>query len=83
MLLNKNPISNIWHRNSVSNPVKSNGSLTLGVLPAVLLHGAGVSGFDEFVIFGGIGLIVLGLIFLSWRAGRKRKRLEGTRRRRR
>ncbi len=55
--------------------------LSVGVLPSVLLHGAGVAGFDELAIFGGIGVIILGLIYLSWRSGRKRKRAGGTRRR--
>ncbi len=61
----------------------SYGIVSLGVLPAVLLHGAGISGFDEIAIFGGIGLIIGALIFMSWRAGRKRKALQGGRRRRR
>ncbi len=61
----------------------SGGSVSLGVLPAVLLHGTGASSFDEIAIFGGVGLIIGVLIFLSWRAGRKRNAREGRRRRRR
>ena len=30
----------------------------------MVAHGAGVSGFDEIAIFGGIGLIILGLIYM-------------------
>lgn len=47
----------------------------VGALPVVLplLHGA--SGlWDEIMIFGGIGVILLGLSFLSWRNSRARKR---------
>jgi hypothetical protein len=54
----------------------------VGGIPLILplLHGA--SGFwDEIFIFGGIGVILLGLAFLSWRSGRTRKR-RGARRRR-
>ena len=41
------------------------------VLP--LLHGA-AGLWDEIMIFGGIGVILLGLSFLSWRNSRARKR---------
>lgn len=67
-------------RNSLSMPVGNSKSSSLALGPAILAHGAGVGGWDEVVIFGGIGLIVVGLIFLSWRAGRKRKQAEARRR---
>ncbi len=48
-------------------------SLSLaGLLPTFLLHGAG-GAFDEAIIFGGIGLMLGGLLFLMWRSGRKKK----------
>ena len=53
----------------------------LGLAPLVLAHGTN-GAFDEIAIFGGIGLIILALIFLSWRAGRDKKRREERRRRR-
>ncbi len=34
-----------------------------------LLHGAG-GAYDELIIFGGIGLLLVGLAFLSWRASK-------------
>ena len=54
-----------------------------GALPFVLAHGTGTAGYDEIFIFGGIGLIVVALIFLSWRAGRRRNQQQRRRRRRR
>ncbi len=53
----------------------------LGILPVVLLHGTGASGYDEILIFGGIGLVILVLVYLSWRAGKKNKRERSKRRR--
>jgi hypothetical protein len=51
--------------------------------PPVLLHVVGGGGvLDELVMFGGIALVIGALVFLSWRAGRDRKRREGGRRRR-
>ena len=43
-----------------------------------LLHGAG-GPYDELIIFGGIGVLLIGLGFLSWKASkdkeaRRRKR---------
>jgi hypothetical protein len=43
-----------------------------------LLHGVG-GAYDEAIIFGGIGVLLVGLAFLSWRASkgkeeRRRKR---------
>jgi hypothetical protein len=43
-----------------------------------LLHGAGGQ-YDELILFGGIGLLLVGLAFLSWKASkgkdeRRRKR---------
>ena len=38
-----------------------------------LLHGA-VGIWDEVAIYGGLGLIFLTLMFLSWRARRQKKR---------
>jgi hypothetical protein len=39
--------------------------------------------WDEIFIFGGIGVILMGLAFLSWRSGRDRKRRRAGRGRRR
>jgi hypothetical protein len=52
-------------------------SLETKYLP--LLHGAGASAFDELLIYGAIGVLLIGLGFLSWKAskgkdGRRRKR---------
>ena len=54
-------------------PAKS-GLTSFAFAPGILAHGTGAAGFDEFFIFGGIGLIIGVLIFMSWRAGRKRKK---------
>ncbi len=51
-----------------------------GLLPVTLAHGTGAAGFDEIFIFGGIGVIIGALIFMSWRAGRQRKKNGGRRR---
>lgn len=59
----------------MSSRVPARGSVaSFGVMPGFLLHGTGAAGFDEFFIFGGIGLIIGVLIFMSWRAGRQRKK---------
>ena len=58
----------------------SRGPVIAGVAPFVLLHGTG-GAYDEIAIFGGIGLVILALVFLSWRAGRDKKRREKRRRR--
>ena len=34
-----------------------------------LLHGAG-GAYDELIIFGGIGVLLVGLGYLSWRASK-------------
>jgi hypothetical protein len=49
-----------------------------------LLHGAGGS-YDELLIFGGIGAILIVLVYLSWKASknkdkRRRKRKAGRKR---
>ena len=49
-----------------------------------LLHGAGGK-YDELIIFSGMGLILIGLGFLSWRASEakhERRRKRRTRRNR-
>ena len=50
-------------------------------LPLFLLHGEGGSRFDELFIFGGFGLVIVSLVFLSWRAGRQRQGKKSRRRR--
>ena len=52
------------------------------LLPAPLLHGVGGSKYDELIIFGGLGLILGTLAFLSWRSGQKRKKRAGQRKNR-
>jgi len=60
---------------------EASAPLSMGVLPVFLAHGVGTGRYDELIIFGGMGLIIAGLAFLSWRAGRKRKRSQSSRRR--
>ena len=64
---------------SSATAVRSVGGFPL-ILP--LLHG-GSGMWDEIFIFGGIGVIIMGLAFLSWRSGRDRKRRRAGRARRR
>lgn len=55
------------------------------IAPMILLHGgsdSGVARYDELFLFGGIGLVLGVLVFLSWRAGKQRNK-KGRRRRRR
>lgn len=52
--------------------------ISLNGISIPLLHGAG-GAYDELIIFGGIGLLLVGLAFLSWKASkgkdeRRRKR---------
>ena len=52
--------------------------ITLNKYYFPLLHGAGGK-YDELIVFGGMGLILIGLAFMSWRASeakhaRRRKR---------
>jgi hypothetical protein len=51
----------------------------IAAVSVILLHGQGGSQFDELFIFGGIGLVLAVLGFLSWRAGRQRKKRESKR----
>ncbi len=37
-----------------------------------LLHGAGASAYDELITFGGIGGIIVVLLYLSWRASKEK-----------
>jgi hypothetical protein len=56
------------------------------VFPMILLHGgsdSGVARYDELILFGGIGLVLAVLVFLSWRAGRQGNNKKRRRRRRR
>ena len=71
-------------RGPATPPVSTTTIRGIGGLPLILplLHGA--SGmWDEIFIFGGIGVILMGLAFLSWRSGRDRKRRRAGRGRRR
>lgn len=55
--------------------------IPLGITPLPLLHGAG-GPYDELIIFGGIGALLLVLAYLSWRASKgkeKRRRKRKTR----
>jgi small neutral amino acid transporter SnatA (MarC family) len=44
-----------------------------------LLHGAG-GAYDELIIFGGIGLLLVGVGWLSWRASKEKERRKKARR---
>ena len=44
-----------------------------GLLPTFLLHGIGGS-LDEVIFFGGIGLMLAGLLYRTWRNGKKNRR---------
>lgn len=48
-----------------------NVSLKITSIP--LLHGTGGSAYDELIIFGGIGLIIGVLGYLSWRASKQKE----------
>ena len=37
-----------------------------------LLHGAG-GAYDELIIFGGIGVLLVGLAYLSWKASKDKE----------
>jgi small neutral amino acid transporter SnatA (MarC family) len=45
-------------------------SLALSSIP--LLHDSGGSAYDELIIFGGIGLIIVALGYLSWKASKQK-----------
>lgn len=47
-----------------------------------LLHGAG-GAFDELIIFGGIGVLLVGLAFLSWKASKGKEQRRKKRKARR
>jgi hypothetical protein len=48
-----------------------------------LLHGTGVSTYDELLIFGGIGLLLVVLGYLSWRSSKGKDERRKKRRARR
>ena len=48
-----------------------------------LLHGAGFNYWDEILIFGGVGIVIIGLLLLSWREGRKKDNPDNPKRKRR
>ena len=55
--------------------------LPLAVTSIPLLHGTGGSAYDELVIFGGIGAIIVVLGYLSWRASKEKDRCRRRRQR--
>ncbi len=54
--------------------------ISLDVKSIPLLHGTGGSAYDELIIFGGIGAIIVVLGYLSWRASKEKDRRRGKRR---
>lgn len=42
------------------------------VMSIPLLHGAGGAAYDELIIYGGIGALLIGLGFLAWKAGKEK-----------
>ncbi len=54
--------------------------ISLAVMSIPLLHGTGGSAYDELIIFGGIGLIVVVLGYLSWKASKEKDRRRSKRR---
>ena len=46
--------------------------ITLNTYSLLLLHGAGGK-YDELIVFGGMGLVLIGLAFLSWRASKAKQ----------
>ncbi len=61
-------------------PIPLDISLETTSIP--LLHGIGGAAYDELIIFGGFGVIIVVLVYLSWRASKdKRRRKRKTKRR--
>lgn len=54
--------------------------ISLGMMWIPLLHGAGGSAYDELIMFGGIGAIIVVLGYLSWRAGKEKDKRRSKRR---
>ena len=54
--------------------------ISLGITSIPLLHGTGGSAYDELIIFGGIGAIIVVLGYLSWRASKQKDRRRRARR---
>lgn len=47
--------------------------MNIAELSLPLLHGS-AGQWDEVAIYGGLGLVILAMLGLSWRASRRRKR---------
>lgn len=63
-------------------PISLEISLEMTSIP--LLHGVGGAAYDELIIFGGIGALIVVLGYLSWKASKdkdKRRRKRKTKRR--
>ncbi len=63
-------------------PVPLEISLEITSIP--LLHGVGGAAYDELIIFGGIGVLLIGLGYLSWKSSKekdKRRRKRRSKRR--
>ena len=54
--------------------------ISLGITSIPLLHGTGGSAYDELIIFGGIGAIIVVLGYLSWQASKEKDRRRRARR---
>jgi small neutral amino acid transporter SnatA (MarC family) len=59
-------------------PIPFEISLEVTALP--LLHGVGGAAYDEVIIFGGIGLLLVGLGYLSWRSSKEKDKRRRKRR---
>ena len=53
---------------------------SLGITSIPFLHGTGGAAYDELIIFGGIGAIIVVLGYLSWRASKEKDRRRRDRR---
>ena len=54
--------------------------ISLAALSIPLLHGTGGSAYDELIIFGGIGVVIVVLGYLSWRASKQKDKRRRNRR---
>ena len=59
--------------NEITLESRMNSAFPLLMMPKTLLHGS--TGFyDEIVVLGGIGLVLLTLLYFAWRKGVQKKK---------